>query len=64
MTIEEIRKGAPSGANGYMVVKYNHVLDLTVYFKEANNKLWIYSTSVNEWLEDSRTRRSEIKPLF
>ena len=54
MNIEEIRKGAPGGAQGYII---GRVTKNIIYVKE--NMVWCYAT--REWT--SFVHNMDIKPL-
>lgn len=63
MNIEEIRKGAPSGADYYVITIHGVV----IYGEIRNNdELWCYYPDENKWKFPvaQNTIKSMLKPLY
>lgn len=63
MNIEEIRKGAPSGADYYLVTIYG---DVVYGYVKENGELWCYYNDLKKWKFPvaQNTIKSALKPLF
>lgn len=60
MTIEEIRKGAPSGATHYA----DDNLGFDYVLINEHGKVYVWSPRYSEWLPVFSTPDHKLKPLF
>ena len=57
MTIEEIRKNAPSGASHFTIIMFLGV----IYIKYIDDYSWWFDNSINKWIKTKAY--TEAKPL-
>lgn len=60
MTIEEIRKNAPDGAQYYKAGKFS---DKIFYYKKIDSQLMRWLDDCDKWINTRLFNQTELKPL-